>query len=385
MDEVRAIAASRKIRCGRCRLCQKFGRLTKEHVPPASAFNKGSYRQYYIDQSEQANLNQWRSRDVNSNGIFVFSLCERCNQKTGRAYASAYASFVQPFADLATYENAGTEIEVEFKKFSPIRVVKQVVSMILSTSNPESFNEYQATWNPFLSTEESLPSVDLFGQRPSLERLREIYDALRFFVDKRDAKGLPPTVRLYTYSTANPGSGVMTDLLASGNLSTGQVFWGAVVGLWPIHWLLTVEGEPDMQLLEVTDWANGGYKDKRTIAVRMPCHWTYAKYPLDFRTPDKFLRDGFVSRMRLEGYIPAPGEGEDPMLEGALQFARKRGTITTEGFFLKQFRHGTYAEYQGTPVWFEGRRLREVREALRERLKREREQEVVNRKNAPQV
>jgi hypothetical protein len=383
MAEDGTTVTSRKIRCGRCRLCQKFGRLTKEHVPPESAFNKGSYRQYYIDQSEQAELVQWRLRDVNSNGIFVFSLCEHCNQKTGRAYASAYASFVQSFADVATFENVGKDVGVEFRDFSPVRVAKQVVSLVLSTSNPESFNKYQAFRNPLLSAEEVPSSADLFSKRPDLDRLRELYDALRVFVDKRDAKGLPQGVRLYAYATANSGSGVMTGLLANAKPSTGQVFWGAVVGLWLVHWVLTLEGEPDVRLLDVTEWADGEYKAKRKLTVSMPCHWTHAKYPLDFRSPDEYLRDGFVSCMRYEGYIPGSGADKGAMLEGALRFARRRGTITAEGFFLKEFRHGTYAEYKGAPVWFRGHRRGEVREALKERLRWEREQERTTGEDPP--
>lgn len=104
----------KKKRYGRCRLCQKFGRLTKEHVPPASAFNDRAYREYYVDQVNQAELLQWTSKEINANGIWVFSLCETCNNKTGTAYGSAYAAFVQSFQDLATPDNASfTNITVD--------------------------------------------------------------------------------------------------------------------------------------------------------------------------------------------------------------------------------------------------------------------------------
>lgn len=359
-------APVRKKRYGRCRLCLKFGRLTKEHVPPASAFNEGEYRQYYIDQTEKAELTRWAERDVSANGIFVFSLCEACNQKTGRAYASAYAAFVQSFSAAATFENVDKDIEVELRNFSPVRVVKQVASMVLSTSTPGSFSGYEAVWNPFLTTDQLPPSMDAFGPRPDPQRLRGLYEGLRAFVKNRAVKGLPPSVRLYAYATANPGSGVQTGVLASASLSTQKVFWGVVVGLWPIHWLLALEGEPDVQLLDVTDWANEDYKTKRKVTVRMPCRWTFAKYPLDFRTPEKFMRDGFVARMRYEGYIPEAGADEERTFLGAVGFARRRGTRTIDGIFLRQFETGTYAEFKDEFLWFERRRLKEVREALRE-------------------
>jgi hypothetical protein len=371
MRRNRTEAPVRKKRYGRCRLCQKFGRLTKEHVPPESAFNKGSYRQFYVDQMAKADLLRWSSRDVNSNGIFVFSLCENCNQKTGRAYASAYAAFVQSFTDVATYENVDKDVEVEIKNFSPVRVVKQVVSMILSTSNPGSFSQYQAVWNPLLRTDPSLPSTNVFGARPDQQRLRDTYEGLRAFVNNRAAKGLPPSVRLYAYATANRGSGVMTGIMANASLSTQKAFWGVVTGLWPIHWLLTLEGEPNVHLLDVTDWANEDYKTKRKMKLNMPCRWTAAKYPLDFRTPEKYWKDNFVGNMRFEGYIPEAGAGEEQMLAGAVEFARRRGTRTADGIFLRQFQTGTYAEYMDRSWWFEGRRRNEVREFIKERLAQE--------------
>jgi hypothetical protein len=359
---------------GRCRLCLKTGRLTKEHVPPESAFNKGSYRRFYVDQMAKADLLQWETKDVNANGIFVFSLCERCNQKTGRAYASAYAVFVQSLTDVATFENVDKDVEVELKNFSPVRVVKQAVSMVLSTSTPDSFSRYEFIWNPFLRADQSLPSTNLFANRPDQQRLREIYEKLRAFVNNRTTKGLPPGVRLYAYATANSGSGVMTGIMGSASLSTQKAFWGAVVGLWPVHWLLTFEDEPDVQLLDVTDWANDDYKTKRKVKVKIPCRWTYAKYPLDFRTPEQFLKDGFVARMRYEGYIPEAGADKEKMLAGALEFARRRGTKTTDGIFIKRFESCTYAEYKDRWWWFEQGSRKEVHEFLQARLAWEREQ-----------
>jgi CRISPR/Cas system CMR-associated protein Cmr1 (group 7 of RAMP superfamily) len=86
--------------------------------------------------------------------------------------------------------------------------------------------------------------------------------------------------------------------------------------------------------------------------------------------------------MRCEGYLPEPGIDEEQMFKGATEFARCRGKITIEGFFLRQFKTGTYAEYKGQMMWFEGRRLKEVREALEARLKAEREQDNGESDNA---
>jgi hypothetical protein len=247
--------------------------------------------------------------------------------------------------------------------------------MILSTSNPESFSGYEAVRSP-LSQMHIPHSLDFLGAPPDLSHLRVIYDELRTFVKKRDTKGLPPSVRLYVYAIVNPGSGVRTGILANASLSARKVFWGIVVSLWPIHWLLTLEGEPDLQLLDISEWANEDYKTKRTLTVAMPCRWTFAKYPLDFRSPEKYRRDGFIARMAYEGYIPEAGAGEDQNFAGAVAFARRRGTLTPDGIFLKQFATGTYAEYRGAQVWFEGKRRNEVREYLKARIALEKQKDV---------
>jgi hypothetical protein len=75
--------------------------MTKEHVPPKRAFSDRSYLQYYVEQNEETELRQWRTREVTSSGISIFSLCQPCNNKTGRAYGQAYVDFVTSFIDVA--------------------------------------------------------------------------------------------------------------------------------------------------------------------------------------------------------------------------------------------------------------------------------------------
>src|SRR5438045_8102052 len=91
----------RKRRYGRCRICKRFRRLTKEHVPPESAFNDKEYFQYYADQVKEAEKLKWKVKDVNSKGIYLFTLCEECNRKTGTLYGTQYVDFIRTFSDVA--------------------------------------------------------------------------------------------------------------------------------------------------------------------------------------------------------------------------------------------------------------------------------------------
>src|SRR6185369_17458669 len=106
-DELR-----RKKRFGRCRICQKFGRLTKEHVPPETAFNDRGYLEYYVAKTDEAQRVIWETRDVNNKGIVLFTLCEKCNNKTGKLYGADYLNFVQAFSAEATPDHARSKIEV---------------------------------------------------------------------------------------------------------------------------------------------------------------------------------------------------------------------------------------------------------------------------------
>lgn len=96
----------RKKRYGRCRICERFRRLTKEHVPPESAFNDKSYLVFYTDQVNQTEKLHWKVRDVDSKGIYLFTLCEECNMNTGRFYGTQYVDFVRAFSQVATRQQA---------------------------------------------------------------------------------------------------------------------------------------------------------------------------------------------------------------------------------------------------------------------------------------
>ncbi len=358
----------RKKRYGRCRICQKFGQLTREHVPPASAFNYRGYLSYYVDQVEEAERG-WKAREIGARGVFVFTLCEKCNNKTGTAYGGAYVDFVRAFADAAAPANAGAKVEVELKDFFPARVVKQAVSMILSTSEPiSSLGSYERVWNPLLDSSPSPPPEDAFSRPPDLGSLRNAYEELRTFVRKRDAKGLPPSVRLYAYAVANSGSGVRTGIMASGKRSTNEYVWLVVTGLWPIHWVLVLDGEPHEALLEVTDWADAGYKARLSQKVAIPCYWTVGRYPMDFRSPDVVMRDGFTSRMRRAGMPMEPGMNADQMFRAAVSFARRRAKWTREGYLIAEFKSGAYFEAEGRRGWLDGATRDMAREYLKRKL-----------------
>ncbi|HKU75814.1 MAG TPA: hypothetical protein VJR02_18030 [Pyrinomonadaceae bacterium] len=363
MSRARQRSPARLKRWGRCRICEKFTQLTKEHVPPKSAFNDRSYLEYYSTEIREANLRQWQTREVNSSGLFVFSLCERCNNKSGRQYGGSYLDFVKDLVEIASPDNAKKDVQLTLKRIFPLRVVKQAVSMVLSTSHAGAFRGYEYVANPFTNRNigKSLRTP------PDIKHLQSVYAELRKFVRSRDAIGLPPSVKLYSYATVSSGSGLWTGILGNATKGQKQPFWGAVVGLWPLHWVLSFSGTPSIPLLDLTHWANEQYATRKNVTITIPCRWTFARYPLDFRSPDEFRRDGFINRMRYAGFIPDARSQKKRYAE-ALAFARRRGKFTSRGLFLRQFTHGTLAEYKQHLLWFEGEKLRDVQMFLEEQI-----------------
>jgi hypothetical protein len=358
-------ASHSKERYGRCRICQKFTRLTREHVPPKKAFNDRAYLEYYVDKINEAERLHWETRNVNRDGVFLFTLCKKCNGRTGTLYGTEFVNFIRSFTSVAKEENANSNVEAQINNFYPLRIVKQVISMMLSTSRPRSFENDICAWNPLLDTLPASPPENAFSSEPDQSRLRNLYEELRSFVENKNARGLPSSVRLYAHAVANKGAIFHTGIFATGRRSTNQMGWLVLVGGWPIHWTLVIDGDTTEELLDVTDWANFEFKYRRKARIQIPVQWSVGKYPLDFRSPWELNSDNFMGSMRLQGFIPEPGITKEQLFQAAMSFARRRGKWTKEGYLMTEFKLGTYVEAEGVRGWFEGVNKDQLRRYLK--------------------
>lgn len=242
--------------------------------------------------------------------------------------------------------------------------------MVLSTSYPHSFENYTGAWNPLLdTTTASLPEA-AFSDSPDLQQLRSVYAELRSFIRDKKAQGLPASVRLYAHAVANKGVGFRTGIFVSGRRRTNSRYWVVVVGLWPIHWVLLLDGDIDEGLLDVTEWASLGFKDRRNKRIQIPCRWSAGKMPLDPRSPEEVSRDVFIGSKRRHGFVPEQGMSKDQLFSAALSFARRRGRWTKEGYLMTEFEMGTYFEAEGNREWLEGATKDQARQLITSRLAR---------------
>ena len=128
---------------GYCHICQKYGNLTFEHVPPHKAFN--DRRAKSIEGNEAIKLISEKDRmpwdttglkyKSKQRGMGIYSLCSSCNNLTGKYYGNEYIKFAQTMAkvifdnDISGKSMIGVKLEGVYVS----RIAKQVLSMFCST------------------------------------------------------------------------------------------------------------------------------------------------------------------------------------------------------------------------------------------------------------
>jgi len=129
---------------GKCKICGEFLELTKEHIPPKSALNKGKIK--LLNPSETTRLltrNKlpWDQSElkytISQNGMHLKTLCKKCNNQTGQYYGNSYKDFVLSLAQIIQEKKitAGVGIKIKYNRFNHLPVFKQIVSMFASLSN----------------------------------------------------------------------------------------------------------------------------------------------------------------------------------------------------------------------------------------------------------
>ncbi len=118
---------------GNCWLCNKYGKLTKEHIPPASAFNDFPLLfEKVVERSKQTEVVEWEA-EPRDRGLCFRSLCQKCNNNYGRLYGEAYVKLVKRIS-----ERIGDVRE--FHKLSlfgikrPLAILKQVMLQFVTAN-----------------------------------------------------------------------------------------------------------------------------------------------------------------------------------------------------------------------------------------------------------
>lgn len=291
---------------GLCRICGKYGKLSREHLPPKGAFNKGEFKIKSINEYRTA-----RNRVRNARGLVwnekwrgggnaKYVTCVKCNNTTGAWYAQDYIDFATACEPFARPRFAGIIGHIPTIPFYPLRVVKQAICSILAASQTEHDGERTDIV--------AAPSRALLGHRPpdylkDLSPAFRVLPQLRQFVLDRDAKGLPEGVRLYLYLVASlHGRSSGFGSIAREDTGTYAVF--SELAWFPLGWVLLCEGTVEEPIRDVTWWTQYDYDQQWTIdELSVSCQWAVGG-PLEFRSPQEIEETAaenqlFLKRMGL--------------------------------------------------------------------------------------
>jgi hypothetical protein len=115
---------------GRCHVCAEKKTLTREHVPPRSAFNGSDalWERLVIPcgAAESARRVHFRG------GFWVKTLCKDCNERHGSKYANAYVQFVRHLLESPKLFDASASARLVRVPFDTLMLAKEIATMILA-------------------------------------------------------------------------------------------------------------------------------------------------------------------------------------------------------------------------------------------------------------
>jgi hypothetical protein len=120
-----------------------FGPLTYEHIPPRSAFNDRPVVMRTFEEYESGGRGHTMQR-----GAGEYVLCGRCNNRTGGWYGAAFAEWCVRGMELHG-RTGGRMVDVDVADICPLRVIKQVATMMMASAGPQ-FREKNPTLESFV-------------------------------------------------------------------------------------------------------------------------------------------------------------------------------------------------------------------------------------------
>ncbi len=232
-----------------CHICGKGTKLTREHVPPQSAFNDNPM----VLQNIKDYLYKKAGKTQLKDGFCVYTLCNECNNNTGRWYGKAFAEFCRKGMDVMDMEYRG-KLSLCFEIY-PLRVLKQVIAMFFSVNSPT---------------------------------FRNNNDELVKFILSREKKYLSSKYRIYMYFFAgNIAKWMGTQYKA--NLLSGKMIGISEIDYPPFGYVLTKDYVDS--LFDITFFSRYDYYEKRVVEINLPICETNTPYPLDYRTKEEIEKN----------------------------------------------------------------------------------------------
>jgi hypothetical protein len=236
---------------GKCHLCGCVGELSWEHVPPESAYN--DRRIVRAKQQQMLVPGPWdgQNGDVLQRGSGAFTLCEPCNNKTGKWYGKEYAEWAKQAFEILQRIGASND-----KRFSarfqghPLRFIKQVVTMFFSV-NTDSFAE----------------------THPELVK----------FVLDRNSTGLSAAYSIDLVLVRGPFAR-SSGFYSSANISKGAIETASEIAHIPFGLRLILGSKPSERSGPIERFANYSFNEFKEVWVETSAGHVATKFPGDYRS-----------------------------------------------------------------------------------------------------
>ena|SRR4030067_1321563 len=249
---------------GHCHICGTHGKLSFEHVPPESAFNDHKITtpdtKRVFELTNLDDLNSLPGKQ-SQRGQGDYTLCEPCNNLTGHWYGANYAVWVHQGAAYLSRSNGALQLAYPYHLL-PLRVIKQIICMFFSVNSP---------------------------------KFREVHPELERFVLNKEAKYLPPAIRLhvgYTQSDRSRSAGVTGSIQLDDTSGISRLRTYSEISFPPFSYILSFSSPPsEHPMLDISFFAQYGYDEFTTLQLPIPVLSVYTPFPGDFRNRETVLRE----------------------------------------------------------------------------------------------
>ena len=247
---------ARKPVLGICHICGRSGKLSFEHVPPEAAFNNRAVREIRGEAVFYANLDKISGK-ISQRGAGSYTLCEPCNNNTGRWYGPAFVDWTYQAMHILYATRGEASLYYTFHIF-PLRVIKQIICMFFSANGPHFSEAHQ--------------------------------DLVRF-VRNPSASGIDPKYRIYAYFNAS-GRSRQSGVASVLNFDTHTIRVMSEIAFPPLGYLMTFESNPpDDRPVDISFMAKYHYHDWKPLSLRLPVLPIYTAFPGDYRDRKRVLQD----------------------------------------------------------------------------------------------
>ncbi len=240
--------------------------MTKEHIPPESAFNNHPLLLMKVDQrSIEAGALGWTQDQQFGRGMFVRSVCKRCNNRCGRKYGGAYVDLVRQIAErIGDVREFHTASILDVKR--PLAILKQVLFQFVSV-NGRGFVQANQWVAPFIK--------------------------------ETNNQSIPPDIGIYLYAS-NTGGAKRTGISSHFDLILNKRNILSEFSFWPLGTIISFGHLSHPRLAPIHQWVQYRFDYKGTVDLHLPVNPACSAYPLDFRSQAQVLSSSSQSSDNLK-------------------------------------------------------------------------------------